>query len=146
MFPFRAFGIHIDMGFDPTWCPQLLASDHLMLQAVLLLVSASEDLLTRHCLSGYTRRHLQRTLPLLNGRLSDTSDDERDMVLYVVSVLASTAIAFGDFASAEAHASGISSILTTKAGLFNVNRNPALQLAIDRYVEASSHLIGAKRS
>jgi hypothetical protein len=124
--------MQVDLGFDPLWCPRLLASDELMLQAVLLLVHASEDLVIHRCLSNSTRRQLQHLLPLLNCRLSNPSDYQQDMILYVVSILASVAVSFGDYASAEAHAAGIANILQLRGGLTSITSNPGMQLAIDR--------------
>ncbi|KAH8698534.1 hypothetical protein BGW36DRAFT_406490, partial [Talaromyces proteolyticus] len=130
--PFKLFGIQIDFDQDPFWCFQMLVSEKLCFHALLLLASASNDLILRRSLSKTTYRHLQNTLPILNNRLSDTNAHQYDMILYVVGILASIAIVFGDHNAAQMHAAGISEILRLRGGVAAGTRNSMIHLSIDR--------------
>lgn len=130
--PFKLFGILIDFDQDPLWCFRLLVSQKLCFRAILLLASASNDLISRRPLSRTTYRHLQHTLPILNNRLSGADAYRDDIILYVVGILASTAILFGDYDAAKMHAAGISEIVRLRGGFSAINNNPILQLSIDR--------------
>ncbi|RSL60407.1 hypothetical protein CEP53_005437 [Fusarium sp. AF-6] len=137
-YPFKHFGIHIDFDEDPFMCFRLLCSEKLCFQAILLLTSASNDLVLQRPLSGTTYRHLRRVLPLLNQRLSDREAYRNDITLYVVSILASIAILFGDYSAARAHAIGLSEILRLRGGSRAVNDNPVIQFSMDRLNFSSS--------
>ncbi len=123
----------IDFDNDPLWCFRLLISEKLCFRAILLLTSASNDLILRRPLSKATHGHLQRILPLLNSRLSVVGAHQHDLTLYVVGILASIAILFGDYKAAQMHAAGISQIIRLRGGFGAVNPNPVIQLSIDRY-------------
>lgn len=113
-------------------CFRLLCSEPLCFRAILLLTSASNDLVSRQPLSRTTYRHLRRVLPLLNHRLSDRDAYKNDITLYVVSILASIAVLFGDYRAAQTHAMGISRILRLRGGSEAVNDNPVIQFSMDR--------------
>ncbi|RDW65101.1 hypothetical protein BP6252_10752 [Coleophoma cylindrospora] len=132
LYPFKHFGILIDLDQDPLWCFRLLSSEPLCFRAILLLTSASNDLMLRRPLSNTTYRHLRRTLPILNSRLTKSDAHEHDIILYVVSILASIAILFGDYNAAKVHSAGLSEILRLRGGVGGVNSNPLMQLSIDR--------------
>lgn len=117
---------------DPLWCFRSLCSEQLYFRALLFLASASHDLVLRQPLSNITQRYLQRILPTLNSRLSDKDAYKNDMIIYIVSVLASVAILFGEYKSAATHAMGLSEILHLRGGFGTVNYNPVIQLSIDR--------------
>jgi hypothetical protein len=136
LYPFKYFGILVDFheDLDPLWCFRTLCSEQLYFHAILLLTSASNDLISRQPLSNATYRYLRRTLPILNDRLSNTDAYRHDIVLYVVSVLASIAILFGDYNAAKTHAMGLSEIIRLRGGFGAVNYNPVIQFSIDRYV------------
>jgi hypothetical protein len=69
----------------------------------------------------------------LNDRLSNTDAYKHDIILYVVSVLASIAILFGDYHAAKTHAIGLSEIIRLRGGFGASNYNPVIQFSIDRY-------------
>lgn len=92
-------------------------SDEMCFHAVLLMASASDDLISRQRLSDASRHHLQRTLSLLNNRLSDANAYKDDLVLYVVGLLAATTVLFGDYRAASAHSAGISKIMRLRREL-----------------------------
>lgn len=62
---------------------------------MLLLNSASNDIISQQPLSSITSRHLKRTLFILNKQLSDKYAHNYDTVLYVVSLVATIAVLFG---------------------------------------------------
>ncbi|KAJ4247439.1 hypothetical protein NW762_013114 [Fusarium torreyae] len=132
LFPFKHFGIHIDFDEDPFLCFRLLCSEKLCFRAILLLAAASDDLVSQRPLSSATYRHLRRVLPLLNRRLSEKEAYQNDITLYVVGILASIAVLFGDYHAAQAHALGLSKILRLRGSWVAVNDNPAIQLSMDR--------------
>lgn len=132
LYPFKYFGILVDFDDDPSLCFQLLCSEKLCFYAILLLTSASNDLMLRQPLSSATFRHLRRTLPILNARLSDTGAYKNDITLYVISILASIAILFGDYDAAKLHAAGLSEIIRLRGGFGAINYNPVIQFSIDR--------------
>ncbi|RMJ15095.1 hypothetical protein CDV36_005249 [Fusarium kuroshium] len=138
LYPFKHFGIHIDFDEDPFMCFRLLCSEKLCFRAILLLTSASNDLVLQRPLSGTTYRHLRRVLPLLNHRLSDKDAYKNDITLYVVSILASIAVLFGDYNAARAHAVGLSEILRLRGNSRAVNDNPVIQFSMDRLNFSSS--------
>ncbi|VUC29906.1 unnamed protein product [Clonostachys rosea] len=133
MCSFRHFGIKIDIDADPMWCFRLIVSQEMCFHAILLLASASNDLVSQQPLSKTSYRHLQRTLPLLNQRLSDPNAYRDDMVLYVIGILASMTIFFKDYESAQVHAAGISKImrLRKKFGV-EPKRKSMILLSVDR--------------
>ncbi|KPM36274.1 hypothetical protein AK830_g10297 [Neonectria ditissima] len=132
LYPFKHFGIQIDFEEDPLMCFRLLCSEKLCFRAILLLTSASNDLVLQRPLSGTTYRHFRRVLPLLNRRLSEKDAYENDITLYVVGILASIAVLFGDYSAAHAHAVGLSEILRLRGGSGAVNENPVIQFSMDR--------------
>ncbi|KAJ3463436.1 hypothetical protein MRS44_008222 [Fusarium solani] len=138
LYPFKHFGIHIDFDEDPFMCFRLLCSEPLCLRAILLLTSASNDLVSRQPLSRTTYHHLRRVLPLLNRRLSEENAYKNDIAIYVVSILASIAILFGDYSAAQTHAMGLSRILRLRGGSEVVNENPVIQFSMDRLNFSSS--------
>ncbi|KAK9351077.1 hypothetical protein V1523DRAFT_417882 [Lipomyces doorenjongii] len=140
LFPFKLFDILADFDQEPFWCFQWPVSEQLCFRAILLLTSASNDLILRRPLSNTTCRHLRSTLPILNKRLSDTDAHRHDMILYVVGILASIAILFGDYNAAKMHAAGLSEIIRLRGGFGAVNYNPLIQLSIDR-LNFSSFLV-----
>jgi hypothetical protein len=83
-------------------------------------------------LSSATYQHLRRVLPLLNLRLSEKEAYKNDITLYVVGILASIAVLFGDYHAAQTHAVGLSEIIRLRGGCVAVNDNPAIQLSMDR--------------
>ncbi|UPL01653.1 hypothetical protein LCI18_012587 [Fusarium solani-melongenae] len=138
LYPFKHFGIHIDFDEDPFMCFRLLCSEPLCFRAMLLLTSASNDLVSRQPLSRTTYRHLRRVLPLLNLRLSEEDVYNNDIAIYVVSILASIAVLFGDYNAAQTHAMGLSRILRLRGGSEAVNENPVIQFSMDRLNFSSS--------
>jgi hypothetical protein len=102
---------------------------------MLLLASASNDLISRRPLSNTTRRHLQRTLCILNDRVSNAAADAQvhEVVLYVVGILASVSVIFGDYNAAKIHAAGISEIIRLRGGLRSIGHRPVIQISLDRY-------------
>ena len=132
LYPFKHFGIQIDFDEDPFMCFRLLCSEPLCFRAILLLTSASNDLVSRQPLSRTTYRHLRRVLPLLNLRLSEEDAYKNDIAIYVVSILASIAVLFGDYNAAQTHAMGLSRILRLRGGSEAVNENPVIQFSMDR--------------
>ena len=69
---------------------------------------------------------------MLNKRLSDPNAHTHDITLYVISILASIAILFGDYSAAKLHATGLSKIIHLRGGFSAVDHNPLMQLSIDR--------------
>jgi hypothetical protein len=134
LFPFKHFGIHIDFDQDPSWCFRMLVSDLLSFHAVSLLTSAANDLISQRPLSNLTFRHLQRTLSMLNEKLSHPEAYKHDQILYVVGLIASIAVLFGDYTAAGMHARGLSKILRLRVGHQATEQSPAIQLAIIRSV------------
>ncbi|KAH8655881.1 hypothetical protein BX600DRAFT_470463 [Xylariales sp. PMI_506] len=132
LYPFKHFGIQLDFGEDPMWCFQMLCSDQLYFRAMLLLNSASEDLVLRQPLSKTTYGHLRGILPILNRRLSQAHVYNHDMILYVISVLAATAIAFKDYTAAKTHAKGLSEIIRLRLSSGAITLSPVIQFSIDR--------------
>jgi hypothetical protein len=130
--PFKLFGILAEFDQDPLWCFQLLSSEILCIRAILLLNSASDDLKLRQPLSKRSSRHFRSILPILNNQLSETDAHKQDIILYVVSILASIAILFGDYNAAKSHAKGLSDIIRLRGGLESVSHIPVIQLSIDR--------------
>lgn len=133
MCSFKHFGIKIDIDADPMWCFRLIVSQEMCFHAILLLASASNDLASQKPLSKASYRHLQRTLPLLNQRLSDPNAYRDDMVLYVIGILASMTIFFQDYESAQVHAAGISKIMRLrKKFAVEPKRKSMILLSVDR--------------
>ncbi|KAH6964637.1 hypothetical protein DER45DRAFT_153573 [Fusarium avenaceum] len=131
LYPFKHFGINIDFD-DPFLCFRLLCSEKLCFRAILLLTTASNDLVLQRPLSSATYQHLRRVLPLLNRRLSEKEAYQNDIILYVVGILASIAVLFGDYHAAQKHAVGLSEIIRLRGSWVAVNNNPAIQLSMDR--------------
>lgn len=136
--PLKLYGILVDFDQDPLWCFRLFVSEKLCFRAMLLLASASNDLILRRPLSSRTYRHLQNTLSILNNRLSDANAHENDILLYVIGILASAAILFGDYNAAKMHAAGISEIIRLRGGISATNQNPVILFSLDRY-DSSAH-------
>ncbi|KAH6655158.1 hypothetical protein BKA67DRAFT_559633 [Truncatella angustata] len=132
LYPFNYFGILIDFHMDTSWCFRTLCSEQLYLRAILLLSSASNDLVLQQPLSTTTYTFLRYTIPVLNNRLSDKDEFKHDLVLYVVSILASIAILFGDFNAAKLHATGLSEVIRLRGGFGEVDYNPLIQFSVDR--------------
>lgn len=111
-----------------------MVSEELCFRAIVLLTSASNDLVLRRTLSNTTRSHLQNILPMLNDRLSQADAHQHDLVLYVVGILASTAVLFGNYSSARLHAAGISEIMRLRRGQGAIGGkfNHMLEASIDR--------------
>lgn len=130
--PFRHFGILIDFGMDQLSCFKALVSNEMCFHAMLLMSSASDDLISQRPLSNASRRHLRRVLPLLNGRLSDADAHNDDLLLYVVGILASITVLFGDYHAARMHSTGISKIIQLRGGQGEYGSSSAIQLSIDR--------------
>jgi hypothetical protein len=114
----------------------MLVSDLLSFHAVSLLMSASDDLMSQRSLSTTTFRHLQRTLSMLNKKLSHSEAFRHDQILYVVGLIASIAVVFRDYTAAGMHARGLSKILRLRDGHRHqaTQQSPAIQLAIIRSV------------
>jgi hypothetical protein len=89
-------------------------------------------------MSNNTIRHLRRILPILNDRLSDTDAYKHDIILYVVSILASIAILFGEYNAAKSHSTGLSEIIRLRGGFGAIDYNPVIQFSIDRYGSSPS--------
>lgn len=99
---------------------------------MLLLNSASNDFISGQPLSSNTSCHLKRTLFILNKQLSDKNVHNYDTVLYVVSVVASIAVLFGDYDAAKVHAVGLSDIIRLRGGFETVSRVSMVKFSIDR--------------
>lgn len=114
-------------------CFKALVSDDMCFHAILLMASASDDLMSRRRLSDASRHHLQRTLPLLNSRLSNANAYKDDLVLYVVGLLAATTVLFGDHRAASVHSAGISRIMRLRREFGGGDGfSPTIRLSIGR--------------
>ncbi|KAF4976755.1 hypothetical protein FZEAL_6634 [Fusarium zealandicum] len=138
LYPFTYFGIQIDFEEDSSSCFRMLCSERLCFRAMLLLVSASEDLVLRQPLSNTTFQHLRHIFPVLNSRLSGADAYKDDTIVYVISIIASITILFGDYTAAKTHATGLSEVLRLRGGLGAVNQSPAIQFSLDRLNFSSS--------
>jgi len=88
----------------------------------------------RRPLSNTSAGHFRSILQILNQRLSEADAHEQDILPYVVSILASIAILFGDYNAAKTHAKGLSDIIRLRGGPQSFSHIPVIQLSIDRYV------------
>lgn len=131
--PFRHFGIQVDFTPESISCFKQLVSDKMCFHAILLMSSASDDLVSQRQLSNTSRYHLHRTLLLLNNRLSESNAHTDDLILYVVGILASISILFNDYHAASMHSAGIAKIVRLRGGIRGRSFGSAVQLSIDRY-------------
>lgn len=76
---------------------------------------------------------------MLNRRLSDTDTHKLDILLYVVGILASIAVLFDDYDSAQMHAAGLSEIMRLRNKPGAINYNPVMELSVDRYMLLVRH-------
>jgi hypothetical protein len=133
LYPFRHFGLSVNPMQSSLPCFKAIVADEMSFHAVLLMASASDDLMSHRRLSDASRHHLQRTLPLLNSRLSDANAYKDDLVLYVVGLLAATTILFGDYWAASAHSAGISQIIRLRGERDDGGFSSTMRLSIGRY-------------
>ncbi|KXJ86023.1 hypothetical protein Micbo1qcDRAFT_168844, partial [Microdochium bolleyi] len=111
LYPFDHFGMVIDFDTHPAHCDELLFADSLSRHGILVMTSASRDLLLRQPLSTSTRAYVRRMIRRLNAQLSLPDAHRDDMVLYVISILACVAVMFHEYDAARAHSEGIRAIL-----------------------------------
>jgi hypothetical protein len=130
--PFELFHIGIDFGLDQLVCFRWLCFQKLSFHATVLLAYASEDLIFEQQLSSTASYHLSRALTFLNMQLSEKNAFQQDVIIYVVSILASVAILFGDHVAAATHAAGLRRIIRLRGGMRALDNNPLVQFSIDR--------------
>ncbi|KAH8660013.1 hypothetical protein BX600DRAFT_53059 [Xylariales sp. PMI_506] len=130
--PFDLFEVMIEWGQSPMFCFKLLSSEVLCFHTTLLLTAAADDLVARRPLSATAYRHLRRALPILNERLADPHAFDYDFVFYAISILASVALVFGEYAAAAAHAAGMRQIIRLRGGIRALDYNPLAQMSLDR--------------
>lgn len=142
--PYRYFGIHIDPGLDLTSCFRAFVSDTMCFHAILLLASASNDLILNRPLSRTSCGHLHQTLPLLNQRLSHPNAPYDDAIVYAIGVLASVNMLFGHHEAALAHSKGLSHIFKIREGGSSRQTMSSMRFSIDRYVHVTMSYVESK--
>ena len=111
---------------------QWLLRDVAFLHSVLLATCAFDDISKGQPLAKATRFHLQRTLSLLNKKLSEREACCNDLTIYIVITLALMASLFGEHAAAETHLAGLHQIIELAGGLGKLRQKPKLHFTIDR--------------
>jgi hypothetical protein len=132
VFPFKLFGIKVDVHTDDLWLSATLTQDELFFRTVDLMMASSNDLIYGCGLTNRARRKMTELLPMLNQRLAQPDSHQEGVVLYVVGILASLATLFGDYASASVHAKGVSRILQLRGRSEDHVHDLMLVLGLDR--------------
>jgi hypothetical protein len=138
LLPFKYYGYNIDFAEDSQWCFRTLSSEKVYFCAILMMASASHDLVHHEPFSRATVRHLKDTIAALNTRLSSYDPRGDETAIYAIGALTFVAVLFGEHETAEVHRSGLSEMLRLSRHSRLENRSPVVEFAIDRIDQATS--------
>lgn len=122
----------IDFNLKPRVTLEWFASDIAFFHSVLLTTAAVDDFIHRRLPSRRTRLHLQRTLSLLNGRLSEADPHMVESTFFIVLNLAFVASMLGDREAVSAHMDGLWRIIRLRGAVHPRNNVKILHLDLWR--------------
>jgi hypothetical protein len=98
------------------------------------------DYKTRKPFSNATHQHLQKTIGLLNERLSDDVLARSDATISIVLNLTRLADYSGDEEAKRTHISGLQRLVHLRGGLYAFRSNNKMWIKLSRYVDTSNRL------